>query len=179
MRNVPPGIGIMPARERISAHGLCRRGDTSTYRSATISSFNRCAAAPTHQAIVYGTAKLRAMLINDSRSSRSPPEPPALHGCSLANSAGPCNLIARIPMLARVYTVRALGSLACHGRMSVRLLFDLHAAQFLLGDAASGAPAPQPDPCGHQAANPSGWMFDIVRYLWLPTIIRSVKWYRP
>jgi hypothetical protein len=40
----------------------------------------------------------------------------------------------------------------------------------LATSAISGAQAQQPSSSGQQAANPSGWTFNIAPYMWLPTL---------
>jgi hypothetical protein len=49
----------------------------------------------------------------------------------------------------------------------------------LVAGAASCAQAQQPPPSGQQAANPSGWTFNVAPYLWLPTVQATLNYNLP
>jgi hypothetical protein len=54
--------------------------------------------------------------------------------------------------------------------MSNRIVMAAILAGLFAAGAKSGAQAQQPTSVGQQAANPSGWTFNIAPYAWLPTI---------
>ncbi len=54
--------------------------------------------------------------------------------------------------------------------MSNRIVMAAILAALFAAGATSGAQAQQPTSVGQQAANPSGWTFNIAPYAWLPTI---------
>jgi hypothetical protein len=60
-----------------------------------------------------------------------------------------------------------------------RILMFAGLTLLLAAGATSGARAQQPMGSGQQAANPSGWTFEVAPYLWMPTINTSLSFNLP